>query len=675
MTPRRTRPAVLLLAASPQAKVRIVLALLDRMAFQSTLDNPYHTSPISICRFFRPCCGARLPFSEQDLRYIVDGLKEQRQVLYLESTLRPIVTQIERHASCAGLSEDLHRGLDDLKKKHLATPDYADLRKLAKRIGLLLGDVRKNVIEQGEPWTDMMLADLAAMDEANAAAWQRLIEHAFAIKSSEASGKWMEEARGRLEAAGAETFKERVTGWFATAEKGTGEPMTEAKADLLKGLIWYCAAASDASSCQAICDVALAVFKKIPGIGPRSVKVGNACIYVLSRLPGLEPVAQLSRLQLKVKYSKVHSLINTALEEAAARAGMTRADLEEISVPTFGLEGQGILHEDLGEHAAEIRVTGTADAELIWIKKDGKTQKSVPAAVREEFGEELASLKRTVKDIENMLPAQRDRIERLFLSQRSLPYTLWRERYLDHPLLAQLSRRLIWHFERQGRSGLAALREDRLVDAQDRTVEWKGGDTVVRLWHPVGFDISTVQGWRLWLERHGISQPFKQAHRELYLLTDAELATGTYSNRFAAHILKQHQFSALCKQRGWKYQLQGAWDSANTPVIELPQWELRAEFWWSPCLPMISRRKPVFISMSRPTRCVLRTCRASSFRCPMFPRSLLPRSCAMWTSSSASAASGTTRAGRTRARPGWGMIIGSAIPSAISRRRQRPGRT
>ena len=69
------------------------------------------------------------------------------------------------------------------------------------------------------------------------------------------------------------------------------------------------------------------------------------------------------------------------------------------------------------------------------------------------------------------------------------------------------------------------------------------------LWHPIGREPDEIVAWRDWLERHAITQPFKQAHREVYLLTDAERATGTYSNRFAAHVLRQHQFHALAADR------------------------------------------------------------------------------------------------------------------------------
>ena len=82
------------------------------------------------------------------------------------------------------------------------------------------------------------------------------------------------------------------------------------------------------------------------------------------------------------------------------------------------------------------------------------------------------------------------------------------------------------------------------------------------------------------MEERGITQPFKQAHREIYLLTDAERNTRTYSNRFAAHIIRQHQFNALCAARAWKNKLRLMVDDAYPPAAkELPHWGLRAEFW------------------------------------------------------------------------------------------------
>ena len=100
------------------------------------------------------------------------------------------------------------------------------------------------------------------------------------------------------------------------------------------------------------------------------------------------------------------------------------------------------------------------------------------------------------------------------------------------------------------------------------------------LWHPLDSAMEDVLAWRDRLAAHEIQQPFKQAHREIYLLTDAERATRVYSNRFAAHIIRQHQFNALCAARGWKNQLRLMVDDSYPPAQRLlPAWGLRAEYW------------------------------------------------------------------------------------------------
>jgi hypothetical protein len=83
------------------------------------------------------------------------------------------------------------------------------------------------------------------------------------------------------------------------------------------------------------------------------------------------------------------------------------------------------------------------------------------------------------------------------------------------------------------------------------------------------------------LHADGVTQPFKQGHREIYLLTEAECQTGTYSNRFAAHIIRQAQFRRLAKVRGWQTELLGPWNMGDRGAADrkVPHWGLRAEFW------------------------------------------------------------------------------------------------
>ena len=310
----------------------------------------------------------------------------------------------------------------------------------------------------------------------------------------------------------------------------------------------------------------------------RSVKALNACVAALAEMDGAEPMAQLSRLRSRVKYAQGQTVISAALGAAAERRGVGMEELEEMVVPTFGMDEPGVLREEIGGWTAEVRIVGTADVETTWVRADGRRQKSPPAELKAVHAEELKELKKTAGEMEKMLPAQRDRIEALPMAGRVVPLDAWRERYLDHPLLAPLSRRLIWRVETGGRAQAGAWLDGRLVDADDAPLEGVGAETRVSLWHPIDAAVDQVRAWRGWLERHGVTQPFKQAHREVYLLTDAERRTHTYSNRFAAHILRQHQFAALAKGRGWQYALMGWFDSYSIPTLRLPAHGLRVEY-------------------------------------------------------------------------------------------------
>lgn len=350
--------------------------------------------------------------------------------------------------------------------------------------------------------------------------------------------------------------------------------------DTLRGLAWACGLLPSPELARTLTTLALNAYRKVPGIGPRAVRVGNACITALGMMPGLDAVGQLALLKVKVKFGTAQKAIDKALNAAAEREGLPREELEEMAVPAYGLTEVGRLAETLGEFTAELAVTGAKKASITWRRADGKVQKSLSAAVKKEFAEELKELNAAKKDIENMLPAQAERIDALFLQQKTWPLETWLERYLEHPLVGTIARRLIWNFTTGGTTTPGLWLGGKLVDRLGHPVPLDAARTTVALWHPLDQPPHMVLGWRAFFEEWQIVQPFKQAHREIYLLTPAEEQTRTYSNRFAAHILKQHQFNALAAARGWKNKLRLMVDDTYPPATcLLPQWNLRAEFW------------------------------------------------------------------------------------------------
>src|SRR5262249_59810031 len=123
---------------------------------------------------------------------------------------------------------------------------------------------------------------------------------------------------------------------------------------------------------------------------------------------------------------------------------------------------------------------------------DGKPRKSEPAEIKRQHPDELKALKRLVDALRKMLPAQRDRIERFLLTDRTWSLADWRQRYVDHPLLSLLSRRLIWQFDTGDQRALGAWHDGEIVAVDDRPLDHLTGEQRVRLWHPIAADSRTA---------------------------------------------------------------------------------------------------------------------------------------------------------------------------------------
>jgi hypothetical protein len=466
-----------------------------------------------------------------------------------------------------------------------------DCRKVADRLQALIPGGSQIQIQPGEAWSDAALADLKKLKAKAGQAWNALLVHCQAGGKGKFTERWAKAARPLVEAVGFESLKDHVLRWFPLVDKPRTQAIPRAHqwepdhdnlllaphVELLRGLVWCCALREDPDLARAVTRLALSAYRKIPGKGPRLVSLGNACVTTLGLMPGRVPVGQLAILKVKVKFGTAQKEIEKAFTAAAARENLPRHEVEELAVPSYGLEEVGVLRESFGEYRAELLVDGSS-ATLHW-SKDGKPIKSVPAAVKKEHGEEFKELQASLKDINAMLPAQRERIDTLFLAQKRWPMAVWQERYLDHPLVGTIARRLIWEFTGKGKPVSGIWHDGKLVGPDGKAIGIKS-DAEVSLWHPIDRPMADVLAWREWLEKREVIQPFKQAHREVYILTDAERRTGTYSNRFAAHILRQHQFNALCAARGWKNKLRLMVDDTYPPAHRLlPQWNLRAEYW------------------------------------------------------------------------------------------------
>lgn len=614
-----------LLQATVSQRTRIFQALLERcFAYDARLSRQGDFGSFANFYDYGAAANVLAELFEKGLDFelvvpqTIDWFNCYRFNHYATPIMDRVLRWIAANYSAESLPHNLRHRLIALDGQ-IRDASYAPSENMGSVLAGILGQGPWEVVSPIEAWSKAALEQIEAEASTSKKAWLDLLAHCHGAGSSKPSGKWLKTGSERLKAIGAAKFVQCLLKWIPLFDAGRTHPMigmswenvderqrpSEMNATVIRGLLWLCPATPTPDLVRAIGKVAHSGYRKIRGLGPRATKVGNAAVYALSEIGTPEAVGQLAMLKARVKFGTALKEIEKAYASTAKKLGLPVEEIEEMAVPTYGLTDVGICEEAMGEFTARLTVTGTDSTELVWLKADGKAQKSVPASVKASHAEELKELQAAAKDIQRMLPAQRERIDGLFLQQKSWPLAVWRERYLDHPLVGVLARRLIWEFTTRGRTtagmfsassrrresaqssdgmgnqrGLTSTATDLGVEDLDLRPVPSDDTTVVRLWHPIGKDVDEVLAWRGWLETRQIQQPFKQAHREVYLLTDAERRTGTYSNRYAAHVLKQHQFNALCAARGWKNKLRLMVDDAYPPATRhLPQWNLRAEFW------------------------------------------------------------------------------------------------
>ncbi|MDP9845536.1 DUF4132 domain-containing protein [Streptosporangium lutulentum] len=195
----------------------------------------------------------------------------------------------------------------------------------------------------------------------------------------------------------------------------------------------------------------------------------------------------------------------------------------------------GRLRQAVGEHTAVISTDG--GVELSWWHRDKKL-KGVPAAVRREHPEEVKRLRELAKQTARQQATLVRALEAGCAGETAPPY----RRLEGHPV----TDRLIWEFEVSPGVWRAEL-------------GLSVPDVPVRLWHPARASVEEVRAWREVVQGKELRQPYKQAFREVYLLTPAEEETRDHSRRFSNHLLRYGQAKALLTDRGWTGMTLGHW--------------------------------------------------------------------------------------------------------------------
>lgn len=199
---------------------------------------------------------------------------------------------------------------------------------------------------------------------------------------------------------------------------------------------------------------------------------------------------------------------------------------------------------EVDDYTVQLSMEG--DAVSLAISKAGKALKSVPKVVRQHADYQ------EMKDAKAQIQEQYRRLRAVFEESMSLGDTFTvadLENLNRMPTAKALLSKLILYADEQS-MGLYLPDEMAIRTLSGMQVSIRSSAIIAHSYHL--FQWEELAQWQRYIVHNRIVQPFKQAFRELYLLTPAEEETNTYSNRFAGHVVNGAVAGRLLQARHWK---------------------------------------------------------------------------------------------------------------------------
>lgn len=287
------------------------------------------------------------------------------------------------------------------------------------------------------------------------------------------------------------------------------------------------------------------LIRKWPGEGGHAKAVAG--LDVLAAIGTDTALINLYGIAQKVRFKGLRERAQEKVGEVADGLGLTPEQLGDRLVPDFGLDADGGLVLDYGprrfvvgfDERLKPYVTGEDGTRRASLPKPGAKddQELAPAAYKL-----FTTLK---KDVRAVAADQIRRLEAAMVARRRWTAGEFRRLFLEHPLIWQIARRLVWI------AGETAFRV-----AEDRTFA-DVGDGAVTLPDQAGIGIphplelgGTLAAWSAVFADYEILQPFPQLDRTVHTLTDAERADRRLE-RFQGVAVPAEAVLGL-ERRGWR---------------------------------------------------------------------------------------------------------------------------
>ncbi|MQY09342.1 DUF4132 domain-containing protein [Actinomadura macrotermitis] len=279
-----------------------------------------------------------------------------------------------------------------------------------------------------------------------------------------------------------------------------------------------------------------------PGEGRHRAAVTG--LEVLAEIGTEFALAHLHRVFQKTRFRALRDHAGVMIDQIAADLELTPDELADRLVPDFGLDG---LVLDYGPR----RFTVGFDEQLRPYVRDeaGKLRKVLPKpGAKDDPDLASAALQRFTalkKDVRGVAADQIRRLETAMVKERRWTAADFRRFLVEHPLMRNLARRLVWITD--DGTAFRVAEDGTLADVHDDLFTLPEAATVA-VAHPLHLD---VPAWTQLFADYEILQPFPQLGRPVFALGEDE----DVYERLAGFTVRPVPFGRLLglTRRGWRH--------------------------------------------------------------------------------------------------------------------------
>ncbi len=261
-------------------------------------------------------------------------------------------------------------------------------------------------------------------------------------------------------------------------------------------------------------------------------------------------------LEKKIKDSRVQRAAKHSIESAARKFNLTKEELLDKIIPDFGFSPNGKKLLDYGGRKFELTIT--PDLDLSITDESGKNIKSLPKPNSNDNIElaktAIEELKEIKKGVKEQVKMQLERLEKGFTVNRSWKIDLWRELFVNNPIMKKFAIALVWGVFDDVQ---LTKRVDSFRYLEDGTFSNQFEDTIslpskgfISLLHPIEIGTEEIERWNEQFKDYEIAQPFPQLNRAIFYIDEAK-KEDKFLRDFEGYMIKRATLRGRLTAKDW----------------------------------------------------------------------------------------------------------------------------